>query len=212
MARNFSNTSKTEDLEWKKLRHFKGDRSSFYVKHDTFNAPPPAPERNQSYGGKCENTCNAPSVTDSTQTDTISEAATEMVEQQSATKCPPSPNIEQSVTEICPANASHQTVSSQSHISNVLQNSTSTQSINSVLSTCSSHALPLPVKAGWYDDSEAASEASVSTVPTSNISMTIPDTPGVLSPISYSLLSLNPQQAKSLHSGFNLVCYLLQPF
>ena len=159
-----------------------GEHQVNYVKHDTFNAPPPAPERNQSYGGKCENTCNAPSVTDSTQTDTISEAATEMVEQQSATKCPPSPNIEQSVTEICPANASHQTVSSQSHISNVLQNSTSTQSINSVLSTCSSHALPLPVKAGWYDDSEAASEASVSTVPTSNTSMTIPDTPGVLSP------------------------------
>merc|ERR1712203_920115 len=39
MARNFSNTSKTEDLEWKKLRHFKGDRSSFYVKHDTFISP-----------------------------------------------------------------------------------------------------------------------------------------------------------------------------
>merc|ERR1712117_944930 len=39
MARNFSNTSKTEDSEWKKLRHFKGDRSSFYVKHDTFITP-----------------------------------------------------------------------------------------------------------------------------------------------------------------------------
>eukprot|EP00091_Calanus_sinicus_P011801 TRINITY_DN2662_c0_g1_i3.p1 TRINITY_DN2662_c0_g1~~TRINITY_DN2662_c0_g1_i3.p1 ORF type:complete len:111 (-),score=26.64 TRINITY_DN2662_c0_g1_i3:112-444(-) len=39
MSRNFSNTSKPEDLEWKKLRHFKGDRSSFYVRHDTFISP-----------------------------------------------------------------------------------------------------------------------------------------------------------------------------
>ena len=150
-----------------------GEHQVNYVKHDTFSAPPPpAPERNQSYGGKCENenTCREPSVTDSTQTVTTSEAASEMEvrEDASVTKFPA--NIEQSVTEI--ANVSH-----QSDISHVLQNSTSTQSINSVLSTCSSNALPLPVKAGWYEENEAT---SVST-PTSNISMTIPDT-GVLSP------------------------------
>ena len=151
-----------------------GEHQVNYVKHDTFtNAPPPpAPERNQSYGGKCENenTCSAPSVTDSTQTVTTSEAASEKAapEDASVTKCPA--NIEQSVTES--ANVSH-----QSDISHVLQNSTSTQSINSVLSTCSSNALPLPVKAGWYEENEAI---SVST-PTSNVSMTIPDT-GVLSP------------------------------
>ena len=151
-----------------------GEHQVNYVKHDTFTSapPPPTPERNQSLGGKCESTsCSAPSVTDSTQTVTTSEAASEKAEVRedaSVSKCPA--NIEQSVTES--ANVSH-----QSDSSHVLQNSTSAQSINSVLSTCSSNALPLPVKAGWYEENEAA---TVST-PTSNVSMTIPDT-GVLSP------------------------------
>ena len=38
-----------------------GEQQANYLKHDTFSAPPPpAPERNQSYGGKCENenTCS----------------------------------------------------------------------------------------------------------------------------------------------------------
>ena len=39
MSRNFSNASKPEDLEWRKLRHYKGDKSSFYIKHDTFITP-----------------------------------------------------------------------------------------------------------------------------------------------------------------------------
>ena len=37
MARSFSNASaKPEELEWKKLKRYSGDPSSFYVKHDTF--------------------------------------------------------------------------------------------------------------------------------------------------------------------------------
>merc|ERR1719167_1479996 len=57
--------------------------------------------------------------------------------------------------------------------SNILQNSTSMQSINSVLSTCSSSALPEPVKQGWYDEMEHQSTTSTS-------SHVIPE--GVLSP------------------------------
>jgi len=149
--------------------------------------PPPTPERNQSYGGKCENTIkpktepirNEPKKTVSDETiDTVVQTSTEpCVTDMTA-------NIEQSVKTVssnkesvktvCPLPVSRQDQIQQTvQHSNVLQNSTSTQSINSVLSTCSSSALPVPVKQGWFDEMEHLST-------TSNSSYAIPE--GVLSP------------------------------
>merc|ERR1719153_1643807 len=80
----------------------------------------------------------------------------------------------ESVKTVCPLPVSRQDQIQQTvPNSHVLQNSTSTQSINSVLSTCSSSALPVPVKQGWFDEMEHLST-------TSNSSYAIPE--GVLSP------------------------------
>eukprot|EP00092_Neocalanus_flemingeri_P004841 GFUD01005209.1.p1 GENE.GFUD01005209.1~~GFUD01005209.1.p1 ORF type:complete len:1622 (-),score=474.54 GFUD01005209.1:150-5015(-) len=154
---------------------------------DTNSQAPPTPERNQSYGGKCENTIkpktepirNEPKKT-------VSDATIDTVVQTSTEACvtDTTANIEQSVKTVSSNNESVKTVcplpvSRQDQIqqtvqhSNVLQNSTSTQSINSVLSTCSSSALPVPVKQGWFDEMEQLST-------TSNSSYAIPE--GVLSP------------------------------
>merc|ERR1711892_869186 len=127
---------------------------------DINTQPPPTPERNQSYGGKCENTIkpktepirNEPKKTHSDATiDTVVQSSTE------ASVTDMTANIEQSVKTVSSNKESVKTispppVSRQDQIqqaiqqSNVLQNSTSMQSINSVLSTCSSSALPEPVK------------------------------------------------------------------
>merc|ERR1711892_664990 len=163
---------------------------------DINTQPPPTPERNQGYGGKCENTIkpktepirNEPTKTHSDATiDTVVQTSTE------ASVTDMTANIEQSVKTVSSNKESVKTispppVSRQDQIqqaiqpspvpqtiqqSNVLQNSTSMQSINSVLSTCSSSALPEPVKQGWFDEMEHLST-------TSNSSYAIPD--GVLSP------------------------------
>merc|ERR1719341_1480388 len=163
---------------------------------DINTQPPPTPERNQSYGGKCENTIkpktepirNEPKKTHSDATiDTVVQTSTE------ASVTDMTANIEQSVKTVSSNKESVKTisplpVSRQDQIqqtvqhsnvlqtiqqSNVLQNSTSMQSINSVLSTCSSSALPEPVKQGWFDEMEHLST-------TSNSSYAIPE--GVLSP------------------------------
>merc|ERR1712123_113066 len=163
---------------------------------DINTQPPTTPERNQSYGGKCENTIkpktepirNEPKKTHSDATiDTVVQTSTE------ASVTDMTANIEQSVKTVSSNKESVKTispppVSRQDQIqqaiqpspvpqtiqqSNVLQNSTSMQSINSVLSTCSSSALPEPVKQGWFDEMEHLST-------TSNSSYAIPE--GVLSP------------------------------
>merc|ERR1719232_984277 len=157
---------------------------------DMNSQPPPAPERNQSYGGKCENTIkpktepirNEPKKTDSEATiDTVVETSTEAIVTDMTA------NIEQSVKTVSSNNlktASELPVSRQDQIQqttqpssvqqiSVLQNSTSMQSINSVLSTCSSSALPEPVKQAWFDETDHLST-------TSNSSYAIPE--GVLSP------------------------------
>ena len=163
---------------------------------DINTQPPPTPERNQSYGGKCENTIkpktepirNEPKKTHSDATiDTVVQTSTE------ASVTDMTANIEQSVKTVssnkesvktvCPLPVSRQDQIQQAiqpspvpqtiQQSNVLQNSTSMQSINSVLSTCSSSALPEPVKQGWFDEMEHLST-------TSNSSYAIPE--GVLSP------------------------------
>merc|ERR1719232_1230910 len=157
---------------------------------DMNSQPPPAPERNQSYGGKWENTIkpktepirNEPKKTDSEATiDTVVETSTEAIVTDMTA------NIEQSVKTVSSNNlktASELPVSRQDQIQqttqpssvqqiSVLQNSTSMQSINSVLSTCSSSALPEPVKQAWFDETDHLST-------TSNSSYAIPE--GVLSP------------------------------
>ena len=157
---------------------------------DMNSQPPPAPERNQSYGGKCENTIkpktepirNEPKKTDSEATiDTVVETSTEAIVTDMTA------NIEQSVKTVSSNNlktTSELPVSRQDQIQqttqpssvqqiSVLQNSTSMQSINSVLSTCSSSALPEPVKQAWFDETDHLST-------TSNSSYAIPE--GVLSP------------------------------
>ena len=106
--------------------------------------PPPAPARNQSYGGKCPNTFPV------TQNDKLSEATNEKVARDVSSP-PSTSNIEQSVVTL-PSNRLMSNVLQQH---NILQNSNSTQSINSVLSTCSSSAIPLPIKAAWFDETES---------------------------------------------------------
>jgi len=158
---------------------------------DINSQPPPAPERNQSYGGKCENTIipktepirNEPKKTHS---DAINDTVVQTSTEASVTNI--TANIEQSVKTVSSNNESVKPASRQDHVlqsaqhsqvlqtvqqSNILQNSTSMQSINSVLSTCSSSALPEPVKQGWYDEMEHQST-------TSSSSFAIPE--GVLSP------------------------------
>ena len=107
---------------------------------------PAVPERNQSFGGKCvetENTLTSAQEPEHTLAGVSEEAkaTTEKV----ASGCGDDAGV-QSVPPV-PANPS-------------LQSSASAQSINSVLSTCSSGALPEPVRAGWFDEMAPPSPAS----------------------------------------------------
>ena len=145
--------------------------------------PPPAPERNQSYGGKSALLTESSSPS-STSTVSIKDTHREATAEKVATTSPVSANNEQSVVTSDSANTNCCVTVSSPTQHQPLQNSTSAQSINSVLSSCSSNALPLPVKAGWYSSSSDNHHEESSTENTSNVSMgPAPDeVTGVLSP------------------------------
>ena len=152
--------------------------------------PPPTPERNQSFGGKCADknpesgdpsrypareaagqlaakTCNQARSASSLKSQSKDIPNSNTTNQQTTGRVPSDPNHQFCVADL--------TVSSEdmNQLAANLQSSTSAQSINSVISTCSSGALPLPVKNAWYDELEMGSVASSS-------SHLLPE--GVLSP------------------------------
>ena len=122
--------------------------------------PPPTPERNQSFGGKCpdtkpelEPTKNEPKPCNETKSNSVQTKGTEVFA-----------NQESSVQSYSNKFSSEKSVfrqdRSQSTTLNHLQSSTSAQSINSIVSTCSSGALPVPVKNSWFEELESVSVAS----------------------------------------------------
>ena len=144
--------------------------------------PPPTPERNQSFGGKCAD--SKPKV-DNTKIEPKPCIESQLL--QTETDVQPKPNQEYGV------HPNKNSVSQQDKNQNTttsLQNSTSAQSINSILSNCSSGALPLPVKNLWFDELENMSAASSS----------LPE--GVLSPTGTGITPVPVVAQWFTHSDF----------
>lgn len=121
--------------------------------------PPPTPERNQSFGGKCPDT--KPELEPKRDPKPCHETKRSHLVPRDGNETKPKSNQESSVKSYSNKFSTlESSVSRQDMVQNYLQSSTSTQSINSVLSNCSSGAIPLPVKNSWFDDLENISVSS----------------------------------------------------
>ena len=121
--------------------------------------PPPTPERNQSFGGKCPDT--KPELEPKRDPKPCHETKRSHLVPRDGNETKPKSNQDSSVKSYSNKFSTlESSVSRQDMVQNYLQSSNSTQSINSVLSNCSSGAIPLPVKNSWFDDLENISVSS----------------------------------------------------